>query len=497
MTRATPARLAALSVLAAAKHRDAYVRDLLGSSDAVRALSSRDAAFARRLVLGATACEGCLDAALDRWLAKPGKVSPRVRAALRLAAFELIYLGTSPEVAVSQGVELVRSQARAAAGMANAVLRRVADGRVAFLAAEDVEPADRPLVSRARAAGLPTWLAGEIEASLGEKAARDLFSSELEPAPLAACLNPRLVRPVPGLVSASPNPSGTSGAVVHIPGQMTPFGQESEPAGSAAVHISGRNAPAGQESEPSASAARLVDASLPAGCALVSDMPALIASGALECGDVVVSDANAQAVALGAVRPGSCLEIGAGRGTKTFVMAVAADRAGIRREHVALDLYEGKCRQNMERLRRVGLAGGVTVVAGDATDLDAALAGLDDEAGERRLFDTVLVDAPCSGTGTMRRHPEIPWRLDQADIAPDGLPALQARMLRQASARVKPGGLLVYATCSVLSQENGAVVDGFLSSPEGAAFTEVSRTQTTLAPGAFDGHFHAAFERRV
>lgn len=496
MTRATPARLAALSVLAAAKRRDAYVRDLLGSSDAVRALSSRDAAFARRLALGATACEGCLDEALDRWLAKPGKVSPRVRAALRLAAFELIYLGTPPEAAVSQGVELVRSQARAAAGMANAVLRRVADGRVAFLAAEDVESADRPLASRARAAGLPTWLAREIEVSLGDDAARALYASELEPAPLAVCLNPRATRPVPGLAT-SPSPSGTSGAAVRIPGQTTPFGRESEPAGSAPVHISGRNAVSGQESEPSATGVPPEGASLPDGCAAVSDMPALIASGALERGDAVASDANAQAVALSAVRPGCCLEIGAGRGTKTFVMAAAAARAGLRREHVALDLYEGKCRQNMERLRRAGLADGVAAVAGDATDLDAALADLDAAAGEPRLFDAVFVDAPCSGTGTMRRHPEIPWRLDPADIAPEGLPALQSRMLRQASARVRPGGLLVYATCSVLSRENGAVVDGFLSSPEGAAFTEVSRTQTTPEPGAFDGHFHAVLERRV
>ena len=110
-------------------------------------------------------------------------------------------------------------------------------------------------------------------------------------------------------------------------------------------------------------------------------------------------------------------------------------------------------------------------MAGDACALDDVLAPLDAAAGERRFFDAVLVDAPCSGTGTMRRHPEIPWRLESGDVAPGGaLPTLQLRVLKQAASRVAPGGMLVYATCSVLPAENADVVAAFLASEEGRAF---------------------------
>ena len=154
-------------------------------------------------------------------------------------------------------------------------------------------------------------------------------------------------------------------------------------------------------------------------------------------------------------------------------------------------------------------------------DLDAVLAPLGDAAG--MLFDTVLVDAPCSGTGTMRRHPEIPWRLAEADIQPGGsLPALQLSLLTAAAARVRPGGALLYATCSVLDAENRDVIAAFLASEQGRAFrlapvfespifsleaftgaAKLVRAheegdgtfRTAPAPGAYDGHFCARMVR--
>lgn len=478
MSAATPARRAALETLVTAEERDAYVRELLDRSSALRALDARDAAFARRLALGVTAARGCLDEALDRFLAKPRKVSPRVRMALRIAAFEFIYLGTAPEVAVSQGVELVRSQARAAAGLANAVLRKVAAGREAFLAADDVDSARaagaadaagaegaaadaagaidgsmRALVSRARRAGLPVWLVREIEGSLGEGDAASLLAAELEPAPLAAYV-------LPGCLDSS------AGCLV---------------------------APDAAGSECRAGCS---DSSSLSGSLVVRDMPGFLAAGVLQRDQAVMSDLNAQRVAQLAVRPGSCLEVGAGRGTKTFVIAAEARRRGFSREHVAIDLYEGKCRENLERLKRAGLAAGIQILAGDGTGLDDVLAPLDRAVGgERRLFDTVLLDAPCSGTGTMRRHPEIPWRLARRDMAKD-LPVLQGKLLHEASRRVAPDGRLVYATCSVLRQENRDVVRRFLMDDAGRGFELVEEAQTVPAPGAFDGHYRAVLKRR-
>lgn len=462
VSRLSPARRAALRLLVAAAERDAYVRELIDRTPAADALSARDRAFCRRLVLGVTASEGALDAVLDRYLDRPAKVSLRVRTALRLSAFELLYLGTVPEAAVSQGVELVRSQARGAAGLANAVLRRVAAGAEGFLAADDAAEADRALVSTARRAGLPLWLARAVAAAQGKDALSALAAGQLEPAPLA----------------------------LH-----TLLGFE-EQMGAA-------------------------DGPLP-GCRLDFDVAALIGAGAFECARAVVTDAHAQLIATGAVRPGTCLEIGAGRGTKTYVMACQALRAGFARRVVALDLYEHKAAQNRARLERAGLDG-ITTVVGDGRDLDRALGPLDE--GGRRLFDTVFVDAPCSGTGTMRRHPEIPWRLDPASVAAGGaLPGLQLALLTEAARRVERGGELWYATCSVLKSENDEVVARFLASPEGAGFcleppsraaifdeppfSSAARhlatyengdglMQTVPVLGGFDGHFCARLVRRA
>jgi 16S rRNA (cytosine967-C5)-methyltransferase len=95
-------------------------------------------------------------------------------------------------------------------------------------------------------------------------------------------------------------------------------------------------------------------------------------------------------------------------------------------------------------------------------------------------FDSAFVDAPCSGTGTLRRHPEIAWALQEPAIRTAGqsLPALQLELLRAASTRVGAGGTLAYATCSELRQENEGVVSAFLAGQEGAAFSLVSPRST-------------------
>ena len=428
-TKLSPARRAALAVLDEARRRDVYVRDVLDGK-ALEGLDVRDAGLARRLVLGVTATEGCLDELLNRFLTKPNKVAPRVRVALRVSAFELMYLGTSTEVAVSQGVELTRSALTAASGLANAVLRKVAAATDGYLAAADVADAERSHVTAARRAGLPLWLADEIEASRGEYATTALFAAELEPAPIAA----HAAR------SAANRQTGAMG----LPGCIAP-----------------------------------------------TDVRDRGVRDELAKGGLVISDAHAQLIATAATRPGSCLEIGAGRGTKTYIMQAQAKRAGFEHTHIALDLYEGKCRLNLERLERAGLAEHAQTVAGDACDLDVALADLDAAAGERRLFDTVFVDAPCSGTGTMRRHPEIPWRLTPEDVNRN-LPQLQLAMLKQAATRIAPQGELLYATCSVLKQENEAVIEAFLSSPQGAAFKLVplSGADVFCQPG-FERAAHA------
>ena len=145
-----------------------------------------------------------------------------------------------------------------------------------------------------------------------------------------------------------------------------------------------------------------------------------------------------------------------------------AKRAGYERQHTALDLHDLSGDLNLARLHKAGIQG-VRTVSGDACELDEVLTSFDAMLGEPVKFDTVFIDAPCSGTGTMRRHPEIPWRLTENDVTAE-LPKIQLTMLKEASGAYA-GGELIYATCSVFDEENTQVVDAFLASPEGADFS--------------------------
>ena len=129
MTELSPARRVALDILLDLEESGAYARDGLDASPELRELSRRDAGLATRLVLGVVATYGCLDELIDTYCEKPGRMNARIREALRIAAFEIVYLGTEPRAAVSQGVELVRTRAKSAAGFANAVLRRIVADR--------------------------------------------------------------------------------------------------------------------------------------------------------------------------------------------------------------------------------------------------------------------------------------------------------------------------------------------------------------------------------
>ena len=161
---------------------------------------------------------------------------------------------------------------------------------------------------------------------------------------------------------------------------------------------------------------------------------------------------------------------------------------------VAGDVHEHRLRTLRESCARQGIDE-VRLIALDATnELPFAPAA----------FDRVLVDAPCTGTGTLRRNPEIRWRVTPADVSQ--LAALQRRIIRRAAAAVRPGGRLIYSTCSVESEENEQVVAAFLD--ENPAFTpaELGATGSLISrqgaartwphrDGA-DGFFVAAFERR-
>jgi 16S rRNA (cytosine967-C5)-methyltransferase len=336
------------------------------------------------------------------------------------------------------------------------VLRRLAEEAPGFPWGDPAVDLD----ALARLHGHPLWLARLWSEELGWEDAAGLMAANNEPAPLYLAVNP--------FVASS---NGVAVAALHADG--------AEP----------RHCPV-------------------QGCVRVEDSAAAVRGSALARGDVLVCDAAAQAVArLMLAAPGqSLVEIGSGRGTKTLLIQAQAVENGGPARITAVDVHEYKARLLEERLRRFGVPG-VTTMVGDARDFSAI-----PNAPEAGTVDAVLVDAPCSGLGTLRRHPDKRWRVKPEDI--DALAELGAALLRAACSLVRPGGFVVYSTCTIARRENEDVVDGFLRDPAGQGWRvdplgeEIPREWARFVTpegyfssfpvsGGADGHFAARLVREA
>ena len=469
MARLSPARRTALSLVSERRRRSGRVRDIARSDASLARLSDSDRALAFRLALGATGAISVLDPLIDERLKRPSALEPRVRDALQIAAYEICYMDTPAAVAASQGVELVRSVAPRATGLANAVLRKLSqEARPLVMAARELAEEGRADASDlSLVAGLPLWLVKRVYEERGQRVACQYCLAQCEPAPVYVAANG--VRHGADEMAALLAEEGMSPrAIDGLPGSF-------ELDGSAA----------------------------------------LTHAGFVKQVDLVVADVSAQIVCRLAApkEPCAMLEVGQGRGTKSVLLAGALG-AVHPREIVGVDSVATKVQLSRRRMEAAGLANIV-----NCHELDACRLGDDDlPAALDRLFGAVLVDAPCSGTGTLRRHPEIASSLVAEDVA--SLVALQQRMLEAAAVRVAVGGTLAYATCSVLREEDEDVVERFLASEVGQQFrvqpaSEVSACATnpslkgrveaaettegylltTPSLGSGDGHFCAILHR--
>ncbi|MDB5375356.1 MAG: rRNA cytosine-C5-methylase [Belnapia sp.] len=354
----SPTRRAALSVLEAVITRHRPLEEALDALPG--GIAPRDKAAAHRIAAAVLRRAGSLDAVLEPFLRRepPGEV----RQALRMGTAELLLLGTPAHAAVASSVTLVP---KPFAGLANAVLRRVAEAGPAALEGLDAERLDTP-----------PWLWSTWHGAYGT-AVRAVAAAHRSEAPLDLSLAP----------GAAPPEGGTE----------LPNGSWRYPAG---THVTG----------------------LP---------------GFAE-GSFWVQDAAATLPArLLAVKPGeSVLDLCAAPGGKTAQLVAAGGRV------VAVERDPKRAARLRENLARLHMA--ADVVEADATTWDAGGA----------LFDAVLLDAPCSATGTIRRHPDVPYLKRFRDIAP--MAELQARLLAAAAQRVAPGGRLVFATCSLQPEEGEA-----------------------------------------
>lgn len=447
-----PARRAALAVLRRVRERSAFGPETLDAVLRASGLSTRDSALATRLTYGTLQTLGTLDEAIDGALDRPRALEPAVRDALRLSAYELLYMRTPARAAVHEGVDMVRSVRTEAAGLGNAVLRRIGDQAATFPWG-DPETDDSAL---ARATGHPPWLVDRWIAELGRGRAVEALTADLEPAPLYLWANP------------------FAGSFVEAMDALEADG--------AGPHVE----------------------ALP-GCIRADDAQAAVRGSAVGRGLVLVTDAAAQMAprAAGGFGGGIVVDVAAGRGTKTALLQAACIASGAACAVYALDIHEFKVGVLARRMHDLGVPG-VTAVVGDATDV-ASVEGLP----ALGTADVALLDAPCSGLGSLRRRPEKRWRVTVDDIA--RLSVLQTALLEQSALLVRVGGRVVYSTCTVSRAENQNVVRSFLEHGNGtfvtadisglvpaewaADITEEGWFQSIPRVGGPDGHFVAVLER--
>jgi 16S rRNA (cytosine967-C5)-methyltransferase len=391
-----PARSAALELLSAVRERGAYANLALPQILREHRLSTRDAGLATELSYGACRTLGQLDAVLAACGDRPlGELDGPVLDALRLGVYQLLHTRIPPHAAVSATVDLVRAGPRpGAAGYVNAVLRRASRDDLAGWI-EQLTPAGStdPLTRLALATAHPRWIASALADALGP-------GDELEAA-LAADDRPPVVHLVarPGLMDRNELARAVDGEA----GRFSPY----------AVYLPGGD---------------------PARIRAVADG----AAGVQDEGSQLVALALANADLAGP--DGRWLDLASGPGGKAALLgALAALR------NATVDAVEvAPHRSQLVRSATRGLP--VTVHTADGRQPGLPLAS----------FDRVLLDAPCTGLGALRRRPEARWRRTEADVAP--LVTLQRELLASAAERVRPGGLIGYVTCSPHLSETAGVI---------------------------------------
>ena len=440
----SPARRAAFDILSRVETEHSYASVLvaaLSESD----LSREDRALAQEIVLGVLRWQLTLDYFIERYTERSiTRLDSSVLIALRVGLYQLRNLTRVPQsAAVNESVNLVkRARASSAASLVNAVLRKAAR-HVDETAGQGI--ADR-LERTSVELSHPRWMLERWHSAIGDDEARLLALANNSPPATAFRVNTLRTSVKEALIDLQ-----TEGVTA----------RESHVATGAFVVESG---------------------------------PASEITRAAQRGLIYVQDEASQLVSnlLEPSRGHRVLDLCAAPGSKTsHIAGLTEDSAWI----IACDRHHHRLKTLLATCERLGIK------SVDALTLDGTLA-LPIVAGAEN-FDRVLVDAPCSGTGTLRSNPEIKWRL-----APDDIPRLtqlQLSLLRGAASSVALGGRLVYSTCSIEREENEEVVSRFMEETAPFQVIEPRAPAGLITSEGFvrtfphrqgtDGFFAAVFER--
>ncbi|YCU33903.1 RsmB/NOP family class I SAM-dependent RNA methyltransferase [Mycobacteroides abscessus] len=393
-----PPRQAALDVLRAVSRQDAYANLALPALLRERGITGRDAAFATELTYGTCRARGLLDAVIEAAAGRTiDQVDEGLRDPLRLGAYQLLRTRVEPHAALSTTVDAVAVEFdQGRAGFVNAVLRTISRRDEADWVEELAPPESDRIGRLAFATAHPWWIAQSFSDALGPAGSE-----------LAQVLASDDERPLvhlaarPGRIDAEALAEAVGGTV----GRYSPF----------AVYL------------PGGDPGRLEP--VRDGLAQVQDE-----------GSQLIARATALAPLQGADE--QWLDLCAGPGGKTALLGALAAQRGAHVTAVEVAPHRAELVANATKSLPV------TVVTADGRDSDLAAAS----------FDRVLVDAPCTGLGALRRRPEARWRRQPGDIP--ALVKLQRELLASAIQLTRPGGVIVYSTCSPhLAETVGVVSD--------------------------------------
>ncbi|MGD0626013.1 MAG: 16S rRNA (cytosine(967)-C(5))-methyltransferase RsmB [Thermodesulfobacteriota bacterium] len=398
-------RMQAWSLLQRIEHSRAYADLLLdhtfSSHPQWRPL---DRSFIQELVLGTLRWQARLDSAIHRTAKSPEKkIDPRLLHLLRTGAYQILFMDRVPHsAAVNESVRLAKALFKndKISGFTNAVLRSIARNKNQ----EAFPPFEsQPIEYITEALSHPRWMVERWVREFGPEIARKICAANnLRP--------PFTVRV---------NTLKTSREI-----------------------LQGRFAAAGIESLPTPFS--------PEGLVL-RQSPSLPADPLFREGFYFVQDEASQIIShLVNPQPGErVLDACAAPGGKSTHMAQLMEDRG---EILSLDLYDPKLDRIRENCRRMG----ISIIQAFRVDASKPL-----PFPQKITFDRILVDAPCTGLGILHRHPEAKWRQRPQDV--QRLQRLQVALLKNVSSRLKPGGVLIYSTCTMTQEENDFVVDAFLS----------------------------------
>ena len=394
------ARATALRVLVSCRNNGAWADAALKAQISRDGLSGPDAALCSRIVYGVMQNRMLLDFYIGAYCTqKPDHLQPPLLEILRIGAYQIIYLDKIPDsAAVNTSVELAKLAKRwQASGLVNAVLRKLSQNKKALPPVPERDDVQRLSIQYSH----PKWFVKRLVSLLGREEAERFLACDNQIAPITVQVNP-------------------------LKTTLEALTEELQQAGiSVQPH------------------------SWVPDCLELSGTGDLAALPSFREGKFLVQDPAARLVSLIAgIRPGQkVLDVCAAPGGKSLSAAFAMAGNG---SIVACDLHENKLKRIQESADRLG----VNIITTQAAD------GRVFRPEWEASFDTVLVDAPCSGLGIIRKKPDT--RYKKADDL-FTLPVVQAAILDNAARYVRPGGTLVYSTCTILPEENEQVTEAFLA----------------------------------